>query len=63
MSCRPIHSLHALAYCERFVYLENVEIIRLADARVSERTVHVAIAREDVTRGSVAGRQTESRRR
>ncbi len=48
MNCLPIHSLHALAYCERLFYLENVELIRLADARVyAGRTLHVEIAREE----------------
>jgi CRISP-associated protein Cas1 len=28
-----IHALHALAYCERLFYLENVENLRVADER------------------------------
>ena len=46
MNLLGVHSLHALAYCERLFYLENVELIRLADARVyAGRTLHVEIAR------------------
>ena len=49
MNLLGVHSLHALAYCERLFYLENVELIRLADGRVyAERTLHVEIARMDV---------------
>jgi CRISPR-associated protein Cas1 len=48
MNLLGVHSLHALAYCERLFYLENVEMIRLADARVyAGRTLHVEIAREE----------------
>jgi CRISPR-associated protein Cas1 len=48
MNLLGVHSLHALAYCERLFYLENVELIRLADARVyAGRTLHVEIAREE----------------
>jgi CRISP-associated protein Cas1 len=64
MNLLGVHSLHALAYCERLFYLENVEMIRLADARgYAGRTLHVEIARELFTRGSVPRRQTESGRR
>ena len=48
MTTLSVHSLHALAYCERLFYLENVELIRLADDRVyAGRTLHVEIAREE----------------
>jgi len=37
-----VHALHALAYCERLFYLEEVEDIRVADAAVyAGRTLHV----------------------
>ncbi len=48
MNLLGVHSLHALAYCERLFYLENVELIRLADARVyAGRTLHVELARDE----------------
>jgi len=41
-------SLHALAYCERLFYLEEVEEIRVADARVyAGRTLHEQLDEED----------------
>lgn len=44
----PIHGLHALAYCERLFYLENVEQLRVADARVyAGRRLHVEIERKE----------------
>ncbi len=43
-----IHALHALAYCERLFYLENVEHLRVADARVyAGRRLHVEIERSE----------------
>jgi CRISPR-associated protein Cas1 len=43
-----IHSLHALAYCERLFYLENVENLRVADERVyAGRRLHVEIERDE----------------
>lgn len=43
-----VHSLHALAYCERLFFLEEVERIRIADERVyAGRTLHVEIEREE----------------
>lgn len=43
-----IHSLHALAYCERLFFLEEVERIRVADERVyAGRTLHVEIERDE----------------
>jgi len=41
-----IHALHALAYCERLFYLEEVENLRVADERVyAGRRLHVEIER------------------
>ncbi|QDU61039.1 CRISPR-associated protein Cas4/endonuclease Cas1 fusion [Planctomycetes bacterium Pan216] len=41
-------SLHALGYCERLFYLEEVEEIRVADARVyAGRELHTALADDD----------------
>jgi CRISPR-associated protein Cas1 len=41
-------SLHALAYCERLFYLEEVENLRVADERVyAGRRLHVEIARDE----------------
>ncbi|HSK71145.1 MAG TPA: CRISPR-associated protein Cas4, partial [Pyrinomonadaceae bacterium] len=43
-----VHSLHALAYCERLFFLEEVEQVRVADERVyAGRTLHVEIEREE----------------
>lgn len=43
-----IMSLHALAYCERLFYLEEVEELRVADARVfAGRRLHAEIEREE----------------
>jgi CRISPR-associated protein Cas1 len=43
-----VQSLHALAYCERLFYLEEVEHLRLADAAVyAGRRLHAEMARED----------------
>jgi CRISP-associated protein Cas1 len=43
-----IHSLHALAYCERLFYLENVEFVRVADERVyAGRRLHVELERKE----------------
>ena len=43
-----VHSLHALAYCERLFYLEEVERLRVADERVyAGRTLHVEIERDE----------------
>lgn len=47
-SCLSVHSLHALAYCERLFFLEEVERVRLADERVyAGRTLHVEIERDE----------------
>lgn len=43
-----VHSLHALAYCERLFFLEEVERLRVADERVyARRTLHVEIERDE----------------
>jgi CRISPR-associated protein Cas1 len=43
-----VHALHALAYCERLFYLENVENLRVADERVfAGRRLHVEIERNE----------------
>jgi CRISP-associated protein Cas1 len=43
-----VHSLHALAYCERLFYLEEVEEMRVADAAVyAGRRLHVELEREE----------------
>lgn len=43
-----VHALHALAYCERLFYLEEVENLRVADERVyAGRRLHVELAREE----------------
>lgn len=42
----PVHALHALRYCERLFYLENVEQVRVADAAVfAGRRLHVELER------------------
>ncbi|MBL8614981.1 MAG: type I-MYXAN CRISPR-associated endonuclease Cas1 [Deltaproteobacteria bacterium] len=42
-----VMSLHALAYCERLFYLEEVEELRVADERVfAGRTLHEQLAEE-----------------
>jgi CRISPR-associated protein Cas1 len=44
-------SLHALAYCERLFYLEEVEEIRVADERVyAGRRLHVDIDKQEARR-------------
>jgi CRISPR-associated protein Cas1 len=44
-----VASLHALAYCERLFFLEEVERIRVADAAVfAGRRLHVELAKDDV---------------
>ncbi len=43
-----VGSLHALAYCERLFFLEEVERIRVADASVfAGRRLHVELAKDD----------------
>ena len=46
-----IMSLHALAYCERLFYLEEVEEMRVADASVyAGRRLHVEIEKKEEKR-------------
>lgn len=53
-----IMALHALAYCERLFYLEEVEEIRLADYRVyAGRTLHEALPGDE---GDLASATLES---
>ena len=48
MTSLPIHALHALAYCERLFYLENVEQLRVANERVyAGRRLHVELGRDE----------------
>ncbi len=48
MTSLPIHALHALRYCERLFYFENVEGVRVADAAVyAGRRLHVEIERDE----------------
>jgi CRISPR-associated protein Cas1 len=57
-----IHSLHALAYCERLFYLENVEFVRVADERVyAGRRLHVEIERNE-EEGDLLTMQLESQK-
>jgi len=43
-----VAALHALAYCERLFYLEEVEEIRVADERVyAGRTMHIELSAEE----------------
>lgn len=43
-----VHSLHALAYCERLFFLEEVENLKVADERVyAGRTLHLEIERDE----------------
>ena len=45
-----VMSLHALTYCERLFYLEEVEEIRVADEAVHDgRRLHQALAEDDLT--------------
>jgi hypothetical protein len=45
-----VMGLHALAYCERLFYLEEVEEVRVADAAVyAGRTLHEELAVPDPT--------------
>jgi CRISP-associated protein Cas1 len=58
----PIHGLHALAYCERLFYLENVEHLRVADERVfAGRRLHVELERKE-DEGEILTLKLESQR-
>jgi CRISPR-associated protein Cas1 len=55
-----VSALHALAYCERLFYLEEVEEIRIPDAAVySGRALHAALDHEE---GASEKRTIESER-
>ena len=60
-----IMSLHALAYCERLFYLEEVEEMRVADERVyAGRRLHVQLEKKEKERkGNVMVRPEVLRRR
>ncbi len=62
-----IMSLHALAYCERLFYLEEVEEMRVADKRVyAGRRLHVEIEKKEDSRtrkGSVLAQPDVVRRK
>jgi CRISPR-associated protein Cas1 len=60
-----IMSLHALAYCERLFYLEEVEEMRVADERVyAGRRLHVEIdKKDDARKGNVLSRPDVVRRK
>ncbi|MFN2531076.1 MAG: hypothetical protein ABR555_07245, partial [Pyrinomonadaceae bacterium] len=62
-----IMSLHALAYCERLFYLEEVEETRVADERVyAGRRLHVEIEKKEDQRtrkGSVLSKPDIPRRK
>ncbi len=48
-----VMALHALEYCERLFYLEEVEEIRLADADVfAGRSLHLDLTQEDAVEKS-----------
>ena len=58
-----VMALHALAYCERLFYLEEVEEIRLADADVfSGRALHEEIGRDSDEDGQWINRDLSSER-
>jgi hypothetical protein len=50
-----VMAIHAVAYCERLFYLEEVEEIRVADERVyAGRTLHETLAESDSEYHSVS---------
>jgi CRISP-associated protein Cas1 len=56
-----VMSLHALVYCERLFYLEEVERIRIADAAMfAGRRVHVELARDEEEEGTWSSLNFES---
>jgi CRISPR-associated protein Cas1 len=56
-----VAALHALVYCERLFYLEEVERIRVADAAVfAGRRLHVELAADEADGGSVDRLEFES---
>lgn len=60
MNYLSVHSLHALAYCERLFFLEEVERLRVADERVyAGRTLHVEIERDEADEVFSLGLESE----
>ena len=58
-----VMALHALGYCERLFYLEEVEEIRLADASVyAGRTLHEDLRHDEEERGEWTSREVASHR-
>lgn len=58
-----VMALHALAYCERLFYLEEVEEIRIADAAVyAGRALHEELARVEEDKGEWANLELSSNR-
>jgi len=56
-----VAALHALAYCERLFYLEEVEEIRLADASVyAGRTLHEELRQTEEEKGEWTSRMLSS---
>lgn len=56
-----VMALHALAYCERLFYLEEVEEIRVADAAVyGGRTLHEELKRDEEEDGVWSSRELAS---
>jgi len=56
-----VAALHALVYCERLFYLEEVEELRLADANVfAGRSLHEELAQEDIDRCDTLQLSSES---
>lgn len=55
-----VHSLHALAYCERLFFLREVEKVQIANELVyAGRTLHVEIEREEGEEVLTLGLQSE----
>ena len=56
-----VMALHALAYCERLFYLEEVEEIRIADASVyAGRTLHEELRQTEEEKGEWTSRMLSS---
>lgn len=59
-----IMSLHALAYCERLFYLEEVEELRVADERVyAGRQLHAVLEKNESLRTAAVLGQSDFARR
>ena len=58
-----VMALHALAYCERLFYLEEVEEIRIADNAVfAGRTLHEELKQDEEENGEWTSRELASER-